>query len=219
MLQLGDYDIYIFDCDGVILNSNQLKIEAMKNTLEAYFVDEILIEKCLSYFSNNFGKSRFHHVAYFLEKIFMIEAKEKCEIERLILKGFSERCRTLYISATLTPNFTSFIDQCDGKRFVASGSEQEELRYVFHQRKLDKLFDGIFGSPVSKDDNIQRIIEQEGNSNAVMFGDAESDMFAALKNGIDFVFYMPFSNVKDKMIDKCKLYNIPIIDDFSSVKF
>jgi len=216
---LSDYEVYIFDCDGVILDSNQLKIEAMKNTLMAHFSDQNMIEECLEYFRNNFGKSRFHHVAHFLEKIFMIATKKQSEIELLILEDFSRQCRTLYISAELTPHFTSFVEQCGGKRYVASGSEQSELRDVFYQRNLDKHFDGIYGSPTPKTEIIQRIIEQEQNTNAVMFGDSESDMLSAQQNAIDFVFYAPFSNVKGKMLEKCKVYQFLIIDDFSTVRF
>ena len=106
MPRLSDYEMYIFDCDGVILDSNQLKIEAMKNTLKVYFSDQNMIEECLEYFRKNFGKSRFHHVAHFLEKIFMIATKKQSEIELLILEDFSKRCRTLYLSAALTPHFT-----------------------------------------------------------------------------------------------------------------
>ena len=219
MPHLNDYEVYIFDCDGVILDSNQLKIEAMKNALKVHFSDQNLIQQCLEYFRNNFGKSRFHHVAHFLEKILMIAAEDKSEIEQLILEDFSRQCRTLYLSAKLAPHFISFVEQCEGKRYVASGSEQGELRDVFYQRSLDKFFDGIFGSPTPKTEIIQGIIEQEKNTNAVMFGDAESDMHSAQKNHIDFVFYAPFSNVKEKMIEKCKVYQFLIIDDFSTVEF
>ena len=219
MPQLNDYEVYIFDCDGVILDSNQLKIEAMKNTLKVHFSDQNMIEECLEYFCNNFGKSRFHHVAHFLEKILMIATEEKSEIEQLILEDFSRQCRTLYLSAKLTPHFISFVEQCEGKRYVASGSEQGELRDVFYQRNLDKLFDGIFGSPTAKAEIIKGILEQEQNTNAVMFGDSESDMLSAQQNKIDFVFYAPFSNVKKKMLEKCKVYQFSIIDDFSTVRF
>ena len=33
MLDLTSYDVYIFDCDGVILNSNELKSEAFRDAL------------------------------------------------------------------------------------------------------------------------------------------------------------------------------------------
>jgi len=216
---LSKYEVYIFDCDGVILDSNQLKIEAMKNALEAHFSAQDLIIECVDYFRHNFGKSRFHHVAHFLDNIFDIEKEQRKELKHMILQDFSKRCRTLYLMAQLTPSFMAFLEQCKGKRYVASGSEQGELRDVFAQRGLDVHFDGVFGSPTPKAELIQRILEQEQNTNAVMFGDAESDMSSAQQNHIDFVFYAPYSNVKEKMIELCHLQQHLIIDDFSTVRF
>ena len=103
------------------------------------------------------------------------------------------------MTANLTPGFTSFIERCNGKKYIASGSEQEELRGVFSKRGLDQYFDGIFGSPTGKAKLVENILKKERSCNAVMFGDAESDMLSAQKNHIDFVFYKPFSKVKNKM--------------------
>lgn len=74
---LSEYEVYIFDCDGVILDSNHLKIEAMKNALEAHFSAQDLTEACVDYFRHNFGKSRFHHVAHFLDSILAIEEEKE----------------------------------------------------------------------------------------------------------------------------------------------
>ncbi|MCR9641809.1 HAD family hydrolase [Vibrio alginolyticus] len=191
----------------------------MKNALEAHFSDQDLIAECVDYFRHNFGKSRFHHVVHFLDSILDIEEEQRSELEQLILADFSKQCRTLYLTAELTPSFMAFLEQCKGKRYVASGSEQSELRDVFVQRGLDVYFDGVFGSPTPKSELIRLILEQEQNTNAVMFGDAESDMLSAQQNNIDFVFYAPYSNVKEKMFEQCKLRQHFFIDDFSTVRF
>ncbi|MFA0087026.1 HAD family hydrolase [Vibrio sp. 10N.261.51.F12] len=219
MPQLSDYDIYIFDCDGVILDSNQLKIKAMRNALEAHYSNHELINDCVNYFRNNFGKSRFHHVGHFLDSILDVEEAQRDELEQLILASFSTQCRVLYLKADITPGFMAFMDQCKGKRYVASGSEQNELRDVFVQRGLDVHFNGVFGSPTPKAELIRYILEQENNTNAIMFGDAESDMLSAKRNQIEFVFYAPYSNVKEKMIEQCQLQQHLIIDDFSTTRF
>jgi phosphoglycolate phosphatase-like HAD superfamily hydrolase len=211
MLQLNKYELYIFDCDGVILNSNKLKIKAMKNTLESHFTTLSLIDECVDYFRMNFGKSRFHHVKYFLDRILIIEPEDKSYLENLILADFSKQCRSLYLHAELTPGFILFLENCNGKKYVASGSEQCELRDVFAQRKLEKYFEGVYGSPTPKDELVRCIIEQEQNSNAVMFGDALSDLQAAQKNKIDFVFYSPYSTVQKELITLSKSEKFPIL--------
>ena len=211
MHQLGNYEVYIFDCDGVILDSNQLKIEAMRNTLKTYFSTPEIIESCVDYFRKNFGKSRFHHVAHFLNVIIDIPLEQRSELECLILKDFSKQCRVLYLLADLTPGFIQFVKQCKGKKYVASGSEQNELREVFCQRGLDKYFDNVFGSPTPKAELIKHILDNEQTINAVMFGDALSDLQASQKNKIDFVFYAPYSNVQDSLFKLSLSENFPIL--------
>ncbi|MFQ2448616.1 HAD family hydrolase [Aeromonas caviae] len=218
MRLLSDYEVYIFDCDGVILNSNKLKIDAMKNVLLAHSFSLQQVEECLNYFRKNFGKSRFHHVDFFLKNIFNVDHSIKNELEKNILQAFSIQCRELYLSADLTDGFISFITACDGKKYVASGSEQGELRDIFSQRDLRKYFSEVFGSPTPKIEIVKHILELEKTTNAVMFGDAESDMLSARENNIDFIFYSPLSNVKESMIEKCSLYRYQIIDDFSKVR-
>ena len=73
MHSINKYSQYIFDCDGVILDSNQLKIEAMALTLNEIGIEENIVKECINYFSNNFGKSRFHHVDVFIRDFFQIE--------------------------------------------------------------------------------------------------------------------------------------------------
>lgn len=210
------YKKFIFDCDGVILDSNNLKIMAMKNSLEKYFPDNHLISDCLDYFRNNFGKSRFHHISYFLESILSTTSKEI--MMKKILADFSNQCRYLYSTADLTPGSISFIKHCNGEKYIASGSEQSELRDIFSQRGLDSCFDGIYGSPTPKAKIIEKILKKDNCVNAVMFGDSHADMIAAEENNIDFVFYSPFSNVKNEMIKICVQNNHHIIDDFTKLR-
>lgn len=214
MRQISEYDIYIFDCDGVILDSNQLKIDAMERTLCTLAFDKLRINQCINYFRNNFGKSRFHHVEVFLNNYLTIEPEDNEEIKLQVLELFSKQCKELYIKADITPGFINFLKSLDGLKYIASGSEQYELRQVFEERGLDRYFVDIFGSPVSKEENIKSILGSVNNSNALMFGDAMSDFEAAQNNGIDFIAYIPFSNVKGTMSKLASKENFLLIDSW-----
>lgn len=213
------YDVFIFDCDGVILDSNNLKLIAMQDTLLTQFSNRQEVCYCIDYFRNNFGKSRFHHVDHFLRNILNVKEDRFEEMRISILNSFSLKCRSLYAEAKLTPGILDFLGKCEGKRYVASGSEQTELKEVFYQRRLDCYFEGIFGSPTSKTEIIKRILDEEKSNNAVLFGDAEADLLSARSNDIDFIFYSPFSNVKEQMIEQCNIHRYLIIDDFSTLGF
>lgn len=219
MHRLNNYDLYIFDCDGVILDSNQLKIEAMEKVLKCYFFDKILVDECIDYFRNNFGKSRFHHIKYFLNSVLRVTPEKRDEFEKLVLSDFSKQCRKLYLKAELAPGFMEFLKKCKGRCYVASGSEQEELRDIFEQRGLSTHFEGVYGSPKPKVELIKYILDLEKSANAIMFGDAESDMLSAQKNQIDFAFCSRLSNVKEQMFKICVENQYLIIDDFTNVRF
>ena len=214
MNRLFDYGVYVFDCDGVIFNTNELKAHAMQVALSTCFEDDALVFECISYFRENFGKSRFHHIKYFLEEIFNTRKRERPELELNLLRTYSFQCREMYCSAELVPGFLQFLKTCPGEKYVASGSEQSELREAFDRRGLSKYFSGIYGSPTEKSHNVRKILAKEKGKTAVMIGDAMSDMNAARQNGIDFVFYSRFSNVKKAMLENCRMYNYKVINDY-----
>jgi phosphoglycolate phosphatase-like HAD superfamily hydrolase len=217
MRQFSDYDLLIFDCDGVILDSNTLKINAMKKALSACHLSDLAVEECSTFFANNFGKSRFYHVDYFVENLLTIEksAREKFKADLLTL--YSEQCKRLYLLANSTPFVDDILTKSTAIKYVASGSEQEELNDVFQQRQLTHYFKAIFGSPEKKVNHVTHILAEHPKAKAVMIGDAVSDLEAAKDNQIDFIFYSPFSNVEEKMRALCLKYNYRILNSFEEV--
>lgn len=213
----ANYDVYIFDCDGVILDSNQLKIDAMRNALESIVNDSVQVSKCVDYFRNNFGRSRFHHIDIFVEQFLLLDTTLQTEVKESILKAYSYQCKSLYLKAELTPGFIGFIRQLKGKKYIASGSEQQELRDVFATRKLDTYFNDIYGSPTKKSDLVANILTLNSDKSAVMFGDAISDLEASQINDIDFIAYTPFSNVPEELTTKSQIANFRVIKAWSEI--
>lgn len=98
--------------------------------------------------------------------------------------------------------------------YIASGSEQEQLKATLERRGFTEFFKGVLGSPVTKVDNINNILRSVKYKKAVMVGDAVADYEAALENCIDFVFYSPLSNVKDQMIKLSEKNHFKVIDNY-----
>ena len=203
MHQISKFDIYIFDCDGVVLDSNQLKIDAMQRALESTI--------------NNFGRSRFHHIDVFIEKFLELDKAIENKVKKNILEEYSAQCRSLYLQSDITPGFIDFINQLSGKKYIASGSEQQELRDVFKERGLNLYFDGIYGSPAKKSDLVREILKSNNSPNAVMFGDAISDLEASQINNIEFVAYIPFSNVPAELATKSQIANFKVIKTWPEI--
>jgi phosphoglycolate phosphatase-like HAD superfamily hydrolase len=199
MHPLFNYDLYIFDCDGVILDANQIKVTAMAKAVSKAGFSEAKTEACRQNFANNFGKSRFVHIRHFVENILNVDANHQESVYQEILKNFSDVCREEYSSAYKTPRFDEALKALPGRKAVASGSEQEELRNLFEKRNMADSFESILGSPTAKSENVAEILRSIPHEKAVMIGDAVADFEAAQANGIDFIAYLPFSNVPGYM--------------------
>jgi len=187
-MNLNNYDTVILDCDGVIFDSNYLKMDAFRDALNRY--DQEIVEDFINYFKNNFGTSRYHLAKVFIKDFLKIEFSEK--LYKNILDQYSKNCVLLYKKSDFTKNLLEFIlEYKDKKLFVASGSAQDELREVFKNRDLRKYFIEIFGSPNKKSEIVKEIVDIYPNS--IMIGDAKSDMLASQENSIDFIFMKDYS--------------------------
>lgn len=206
-----DYDVYIFDCDGVVLDSNLLKIKAMESALLNFNFSQEEIRDCLSFFKSNFGLSRYKHIGVFLERFLSFDLDKKNYIYNKLLFQFSESCKSLYAKADLTEGFINFIENIQGECYIASGSDQEELRGVFHKRGLENYFSNIYGSPVSKSENISKITKLCNGKRIIMLGDSRSDFDAAQANNIDFIGYLPYSNVKKDLLTLSKRHGFSVL--------
>ncbi len=217
MHPFNEYDLIIFDCDGVILDSNQLKIDAMKNALIDAGCSNNEINECSHFFANNFGKSRFYHIDYFIENFIDMADKDDDKIRDILLESFSTQCCELYLQASEADGVSAVLKRSNAIKCVASGSEQNELQKIFLQRELSQYFTLILGSPTKKVDLVKTILFENSYSRAVMIGDAISDLESASFNGIDFIYYSPLSNVDSQMRELCTSQGYRVIDSFSEV--
>jgi len=219
MRPLSEYDVLIFDCDGVILDSNRLKIEAMQIALvSSGYCNERQVIKCTEFFSANFGTSRFQHVRYFVDNILELSADVQTQAYDSILELYSAQCYELYLRAEVTPGFLELIRGLSAPCYVASGSVEAELIKVFEARGLSQYFTGIYGAPTPKVDIVRVIRDKYPDASLLMVGDAVSDHKAALCSNIDFIFYAPFSNVTEKMLARADEYNFSVVNDYATIQ-
>ena len=187
----------IFDCDGVILNSNQLKTKAYyKATFPSYGHE--LASSLTTYLAKNTGKPRDHFFDYFLRNIVPPDIsgpglKELVSaVTKEVYKGLME-CEVspcLFELREKTP---------DTKWFLVSGGVEKELRDVFQNRSLFDLFDGgIYGGPMTKDEILSFLINNNRIKFPVLFlGDSKYDHEVSRKAKLDFLFVSGWSEFKD----------------------
>lgn len=198
-LQVTDYASLIFDCDGVILNSNRVKTDAFYQAALPY--GEEAAQAMIDYHIANGGVSRYLKFAHFLEHIVPEYAAGRSgpNLDEL-LKHYADAVLEGLLSCEVTPGLEQLRQRTPNTRWlIVSGGDQAELRYVFAKRGLAELFDGgIYGSPDTKDEILAREL-QSGTIQmpALFLGDSKYDYQAASMAGLDFVFLSGWSEIKN----------------------
>jgi len=184
---LSSYSTIVFDCDGVVLNSNKVKTQAFYDTV-SHLGDEYAKE-FIQYHREYGGVSRYKKFEYFLTNIIgHLEAPPRLDdltqvYAELALKGLLE--------SEVEPSLFQMKNACPNARWlIASGGDQVELRTVFSDKGLDSLFEGgIFGSPDSKEEILSRELNKGNITTPALFiGDSRYDHIAAKQFDFDFVF-------------------------------
>jgi len=216
-MELNKYKTWFFDCDGVLLDSNQLKSESFYEGALRYGKEnaQALVE-CNKRLG---GVTRFEKFRYFFETILEKKTFEK-ELEKT-LNNFSTLVCEKLISCPETSGVRDFLSSLptNTRKYVVSGGAQSEIQYVFKQRGLDIYFNGIYGSPDSKElimSNRVRSFDLEYP--AVFIGDSRYDYEIAMRFNLDFFFmtrYTEFKDWKSYFVDK----RVKIIKSFNDLYF
>lgn len=211
------YKTLVFDCDGVILDSNKVKTRAFYEAALPY--GESAAQAFVTYHTANGGVSRYRKFAYFLEVIVPSLAGSITgpRLEQL-LAGYAASVRQGLLTCSVAPGLHVLREATSAARWlIVSGGDQAELREVFAQRELAALFDGgIFGSPDTKDQILHRECDN-GNvvHSALFIGDSKYDYQAATTAGLDFVFMAEWSEVINykAWCDSCSIPALQSIAD------
>ena len=197
-IDLSSYKTIVFDCDGVVLNSNQTKIDA-------YFA----VAKKMGGTDAQAQAFVDHHVA---KGSFPRNGKTEYYLTEIVKQPVTKAVMQQYMQA-----FEDVLDvtlmQCEiatglealkaatpqAKWMLVSGGDQAELRRIFPRRQLAHLFEaGIFGGPDKKDEVLAR---EKANGNlqlpALFVGDSKYDHQAASRAALDFVFLSAWTEVPD----------------------
>ena len=158
-MNISKYTTLVFDCDGVVLDSNQIKTEAFRTAAQPF--GEAAAEALVAHHVANGGISRYAKFAHFIDYILPRHAPGQPEPE------------TEQMLATFAAEVRAGMERCS--------VEQRRLARLFDG--------GIFGSPDTKAKILEREIHQGNvRFPALFLGDSRHDHEAALGSGLDFVF-------------------------------
>lgn len=214
-MDLRRYQVAIFDCDGVILDSNAIK----SNAFHAAVCDEspALADQFVAYHKANGGISRYVKFAWFYRELANCSAEEQAVKVNAALTRYAGIVREQLLHCALTPGVMTCLQWFATRGvpcYVNSGGDQSELREVFSVRGLDRWFAGIYGSPATKQANLAQL-QQQGALPlpGVFFGDAKSDYVAARDFELDYVYLQACSEWQDGPAF-CREQGLPCVPSF-----
>lgn len=215
-LNYHKYKTFIFDCDGVIFDSNSMKIDAFRETLQEASPDKI--DEFINNHKKTGGVSRYQKFLDFYTKTNpVLNINEKV---KQALDDFGRLTIEKYQTCKKIEGITAFLEKLKKEQkliHINSGSDENQLKETLKQRNMYHFFDEILGSPNTKFENITRL----KNKNkliypAVFFGDAEMDFKTAKKFELDFVLVHGVSEWENG-INFCKENDHFIIKDFKEI--
>jgi len=193
---ISAYQSIIFDCDGVILNSNHIKTKAFFNVTKKYGIDHAT--NLQEYHVLNGGISRYEKFDYFFREI-LNRKSEKKEMGQ-ILYDFSHDVKTQLLDCEVEKSLGKFREYTNNSNwFVVSGGDQEELREIFKKRNISYMFNGgIYGSPRNKNEIMLDLTESgKVSGSSIFIGDSEYDARIASDFKLDFIFLSQWTEVID----------------------
>jgi phosphoglycolate phosphatase-like HAD superfamily hydrolase len=211
----GQFATLVFDCDGVILDSNRIKTEAFRRVALRYGSDAA--EELVRFHVQNGGISRYRKFEHLLIHILGRRADEASV--RTLTDAYGECVYRELLQCAVAPGLHDLRQSTEGQAWmVVSGGDEQELRGVFAARGLDMYFDrGVYGSPATKDAILQRE-KLSGNLAlpALFAGDSRYDHEAAVRAGLQFVFVRGWSEFGD-WDAYCKAHQLPIVDSIGDL--
>jgi phosphoglycolate phosphatase-like HAD superfamily hydrolase len=210
------YKTIVFDCDGVVLDSNVVKTEAYFRTAKNLGATDIQAQALVDYHVKLGGISRYHKFDWYVREVLQQPASDAAI--QALLDGFSKELEAGLMQCDLAKGLFALREKTESNWLILSGGDQQEIRELFAKRKIAHMFNGgLFGSPDNKDTVLAREIAN-GNIQlpALFVGDAKYDFEAASLAGLDFVFLSDWTEVPNWQA-YCAQHNIYALPNVASL--
>ena len=178
----------IFDWDGTITDSNNIKTEAFielfkdLGTLASNYI------RC--YQKNHGGISRFEKYRHYVRHFFNREVSPS-ELENFGLI-YTSLCKEKLLSAPFISGAIETLHKLTTQKipaFIVTGSPAEEIKEIATARNLLPMLKHIYGSPRTKDTLLASLLSENNlqPEETIFFGDSLTDYHAAKINKIPFI--------------------------------
>ncbi len=202
----------IWDFDGVIKDSVNLKGEAFKKLFEDQKID--IKNKIYKHHNNNGGLSRFEKLQTYLD---WSSYENNIKNLNLFAKKFSDLVVKEVLNANYIHGIESYlkINHNRQKFFLVTATPEEEILKITKKLEIFDYFKTIIGYPKNKEEAFKFILNKFGINNAdfIVIGDSLSEYNAAKKYSLKFILRIDKSK---REIPKWYIERNLIINNFIS---
>lgn len=186
-----DIGVIFFDFDGVIVESNEVKIEAFRDIYAPYGED--VVARVLEEHVRQEGVSRVVKLERF-HREFLGITLDKAALADLAAR-YCSLVEEKVVACAAVPGARDALQAWQARcpLYVVSGTPQEELRRITQRRGLAGHFRDVYGSPRVKTDIIGGALADLGVApeRALVVGDSLTDYNAAMAVGARFLGRVP----------------------------
>lgn len=207
-VNLDSISTIILDCDGVVFDSNKSKSEAFRRALRENGIEQKHIDEFIEYHITYGGISRYVKLEYLIREILNQDFDKK--FYEILLKSYARHSAEAYLEVPFTVGCLAFLAYAKKQSidlFIASGSDEAELREVFEKRGIKHYFKEVYGSPKTKNNIVGFITAKLKKEEVMMVGDAVSDLNAAHLAKIVGYGMTGYSESKESLLQKAKEYD------------
>jgi len=210
---LDGYDYLVFDCDGVILDSNNLKTAGFRFALRNE--PEPLVDELVNYHLQHGGISRQEKFAYYFD---VLKGQVDHSLSRRALDDFANYVQDAMAHVELISGIRDFLQDVKSKgipAYVVSGGSQAEILDIFSKKQLSGFFRRISGNPTPKHKLMDQLYS-DGlfTGKGLYFGDAQLDFELASEYGMEFMFVSGASDW-GKGLSAAKENGFGVIENFA----